>query len=303
MESLSRDLQKLSVSSSDAKVLLPVNKKTGLKRDTIDKFYTKENIVKECISNIQNHINISKRDVLLEPSAGNGRFLTQLKQKFPFCKIIGIDISPDIEEIQKQDFLTYSNNHENKNVHVIGNPPFGKQSSMAKQFIKKSCKFAKTICFILPKSFKKQSVQEQSFDKYFHLIYSKDLPENSFTIDDRECNVPCVFQIWIKKTTMRPVCEKIIENGYIFTKRNEAPDFSLRRVGVYAGKLSKDIVDKSVESHYFIKITGLEISKDVFFEKYNNEALYDRDNTVGPRSISKEEVKHVLNNIIENISK
>ena len=48
------------------------------------------------------------------------------------------------------------------NLHFIGNPPFGRQSSLAKKFIKHicSCDKTKTIAFILPKSFKKDSLKK-----------------------------------------------------------------------------------------------------------------------------------------------
>ena len=83
-------------------------------------------------------------------------------------------------------------------IHIIGNPPFGRQSSLARKFIKKSCDFCDTLSFILPKSFKKDSFQK-TFPLYFHLVYQVDLPEKSFQVNSKDYNVPCVFQIWIKR--------------------------------------------------------------------------------------------------------
>ena len=56
-------------------------------------------------------------------------------------------------------------------------------------------------------------------------------------------------------------------NGFKFVKKNENPDYSLRRVGVYAGNISKDIEDKSEQSQYFIKV---EQNSDLFVLKYQN---------------------------------
>ena len=47
-----------------------------------------------------------------------------------------------------------------KKIHIIGNPPFGRQSSLAIKFIKKSAEFCDSISFILPKSFKKDSLKK-----------------------------------------------------------------------------------------------------------------------------------------------
>jgi hypothetical protein len=64
---------------------------TGLRRDTIDKYYTKPNIAAQCISYIMQHIEISPQDTIIEPSAGNGAFLMSPPQpQLPhiFCVMI-----------------------------------------------------------------------------------------------------------------------------------------------------------------------------------------------------------------------
>ena len=52
----------------------------GLQRNTIDKFYTKSSIVKLCIQNIKQYISIdTEKDLIIEPSAGNGSFIPYIK--------------------------------------------------------------------------------------------------------------------------------------------------------------------------------------------------------------------------------
>lgn len=48
---------------------IPVQQK-GLKRNTIDKYYTKKTIVNQCTSAIKQYINIEPNDLIIEPSAG-----------------------------------------------------------------------------------------------------------------------------------------------------------------------------------------------------------------------------------------
>ena len=62
---------------------------------------------------------------------------------------------------------------------------------------------------------------------------------------------------------------------------------SFRRVGVYAGKFSENI-DKSSQSHYFIKFDNK--INDEIIEKMNNLKFNNKDNTVGAKSISKQEL-------------
>ena len=54
-------------------------KNTGLKRKTIDKFYTSPHIVNECLNLIKQKINIQETDLCIEPSAGNGSFINGIK--------------------------------------------------------------------------------------------------------------------------------------------------------------------------------------------------------------------------------
>ena len=226
----------------------------GLKRNTIDKYYTKKNIVEECISLIKDNIDISNKDLIIEPSAGNGSFIDfimSLSKNYLFY-----DIEPDNSKIIKQDFLLLdTKNFQQKKIHIIGNPPFGRQSSQARKFIKKSCKFCDTLSFILPKSFKKESLKK-TFPLNFHLKYQWDLPKNSFLVDNIEHDVPCVFQIWTKEEFERKTKPSLKPINFKFVNKSENPEISFRRVGVNAGKISEDINNKSEQSHYFIKFTN-----------------------------------------------
>ena len=86
-----------------------MEKVSGLKRDTIDKFYTNIDIVELCMKNITKILNINKQtDIIIEPSAGEGVFIKFLKN---ICEnILCYDIEPsykyyDEKTIITQDFL------------------------------------------------------------------------------------------------------------------------------------------------------------------------------------------------------
>ena len=270
-----------------------MNQDTGLKRNLIDKFYTKKHIVDLCCDKILESIDISEDDIIIEPSAGNGSFIEKIKQ---LCKQpLFFDIRPEHDEIIEQDYLDLDYNKlKSQKIHIIGNPPFGRQSNLAIKFIKYSSKFCNSISFILPKSFKKDSMKRH-FDSKFHNIVDMDLPENSFTINDKDYDVRCVFQIWIKKQVDRPIKQKIKPKGYIFVKKNDNPDISIRRVGVYAGKIDKEIESKNIQSHYFVKFKQ-NISDNMIDDLDIKSANY----TVGPKSISKEEIISELNFRLSN---
>lgn len=269
---------------------------TGLKRNPIDKYYTKPKVVKQCIEYVSEYVGISDRHLVVEPSAGNGSFIEEIKllsQNYKFY-----DLEPEHQDIIKQDFLELDFTEmtkDYKKIHIIGNPPFGRQASLARKFIKKCCLFAKSISFILPKSFKKDSMHK-CFDNYYHLAFEVDLDDNSFLVNGLDCDVPCVFQIWKLKKKPRKEVETPDPVNFKFVKKEENPDISFRRVGVYAGAITKDITDKSTQSHYFIKFINSKKIDDNL-EKLKS-VKFDFNNTVGAKSISKPELIYQFNKFL-----
>ena len=106
-----------------------------------------------------------------------------------------------------------------------------------------------------------------------------------------------MFQIWEKKSDERIKKEKLNPVNFKFVNKTEPHDISFRRVGVYAGKIDTQTADKSIQSHYFIKFTK-KINKELFNALIN--ITFDTDNTVGPKSISKQELIEKFNPILQN---
>jgi len=279
-----------------------MNNKTGLKRNTIDKFYTKPEIVTKCLEEFKKLKINNVTDVVIEPSAGNGSFTSQLVE----YNSISYDIAPEGAGIVEQDFLKL-NLTEGFQIplHFIGNPPFGRQSSIAKKFIKHICKCDKTksFGFILPKSFKKESMQ-RCIPLDFHLISQIEIEKDGFLVNGDDHDVPCIFQVWERKEENRYVSPKLEPKGYSFVKTKMEATFALRRVGVYAGKMIDMLQDGidfnklSDQSHYYILVKGMTYKeRDEFREKYYDRIKWNHDNTVGPKSIGKQEFIKELNKL------
>jgi len=292
------DSNNMEVSEQQIITKMENTQSKGLKRNTIDKYYTKAGVVDLCIDIVKKHIEIKEDDLIIEPSAGNGAFIAGIKSLTNNYRFY--DLEPENEEIIQQDYLqlNYDNIKTNYgNIHVIGNPPFGRQSSFAIQFIKKSCKFCDSVSLILPKSFKKDSLR-RSFPISFHLVCEIDLPDKSFLVDGNEHDVPCIFQVWVKKTYNRDINKKLEPLQFKFVEKTDTPDVSFRRVGVNAGTIDTHIDEKSVQSHYFITFTnGKPINENM--NKLSTIA-FDFNNTVGPKSISKQELIAKFNVLLQD---
>ena len=260
-----------------------------------DKFYTKVEIVKKFILIIKKKIKIDKkRDLIIEPSCGNGVFIDDIKRLSD--NYLFYDILPENKLIIKKDYLKLDlNNLKNKfkKIHIIGNPPFGRQSSLALKFIKHSSKYCSSISFILPKSFLKESLKDRVPLDFF-CIYEKEVPKNSFLLEEKDYDVPCIYQIWVKKKGLKRVISDREEPlGYRFVKKEESPDISIRRVGSKTGEMSFDVENKNKNTHYFLKVEENNLDKIV--DKMSRMEFKESDNTVGPKSISKRELIRKLN--------
>lgn len=168
-----------------------------IREQGLDKFYTIPKISKKCIESVGLIYDWSKWELVVEPSAGNGSFLNII----PSDKKIGIDISPENQDIIKQDFFTYKPLSSIKDILVIGNPPFGKVSSLAIKFFNHASNWATVIAFIIPRTFRRISVHNR-LNQNFHLVFDEDIPTNpcSFT---PKMMVKCCFQIWEKREEKR----------------------------------------------------------------------------------------------------
>lgn len=264
---------------------------TGLNRvNILDKYYTKPTIASMLVLKIKNTVKINKNDSIIEPSAGSGSFIPFLENVTTNVRFY--DIEPDHKLIKKQNFLEMNTSRLGKDnkIHIIGNPPYGRQSKLAKAFIKKAVLFADSISFILPLSFKKTSLHK-TFPLNWHLKLEYDLPFNSFTVNDNELDVPSVFQIWIKEGTPRKVPNDLVPVGFNFVSKDDNPNFSIRRIGFYAGRVDMNTINKSKESHYFIKLND---NNDTHIYNVFDKLRFSHNNTVGPRSISKQEFLNKL---------
>lgn len=189
----------------------------------LDKFYTPIKVAKYCISLVPN---LSQYDLIVEPSAGIGSFSQQLH-----C--LAYDIEPGKENIIQQDWLALTSLPKNQHCLIIGNPPFGPRSSMAKQFIKHSQKLgAETIAFILPNTFSKLSNQSLSlFPQNWSLIVEQSLENSTFILPDgKQYFVPCSFYIWTNQPSeinLRQIKEPNNEDFCFLPRESQEADFSI----------------------------------------------------------------------------
>ena len=246
-----------------------------MKRDLdSEQFFTSPENVDFCMSKLGD---LSGFTSIIEPSAGDGAFSKRVKN----C--IAMDLHPMSPEIKEQDFLQYNPGLKTlgKNVLTFGNPPFGRQSSLAIKFINHEATYSNVIAFVLAKSFKKESMINR-LNKHVFLRDVYDLPSNSFYFGNENFDIPCAFFIFDVKEIERPPVKVYKTDDFVFLKSIDGADNSIRRVGFYAGKVED--LNVSSSSHYYVAW------KDPDAKQIFTQISFEHNNTVGARSLSKNEI-------------
>lgn len=242
-------------------------------RDILDRFYTPVSTAQKCIEIIP----MDDYDIIVEPSAGAGSFSDLLPEPR-----IALDISPQSANIEQGDWMQFSlsaTRNENNRLLVIGNPPFGERSSIAKQFIQHAVELdADTIAFILPDTFAKRTNQ-RCFPDDWRLVEIMPLTREECTFllfsdaetESQDIFIPCSFFVWTKLVDYLPGVDlrdaKVPQPPqFSYLKRgDETADFS---VNGNNGK-TKDLheITNSKSEHY------IRVSHD--YDVANIRAVFD----------------------------
>ena len=167
----------------------------------LDQFYTNPKIAKRFVEKIDEIYDLSSYDYVIEPSMGEGFIYDMLSPE----NRIGLYIEKNHPDCLEGDFLEWSPEKSGieyeplfgvrPNIIFVGNPPFGKNSSLAIEFFEHSAKYSDDICFIIPRTWEKFSIHNR-LPSDFGLYYEAILPEYAFIFNDKPYPVRCVAQCW-----------------------------------------------------------------------------------------------------------
>jgi len=277
---------------------------TEVRAAGLDKFYTLPAVSEKCLASVGALYSWTEWDVVIEPSAGDGSFFSMI----PTTKKIGFDISPEHEAVVEQDYLTYEGPQTTGRVLVVGNPPFGRVSSLAIKFFNQSAKWANVIAFIIPRTFRRVSVQNR-LNPNFHLVFDEELPTEPCCFAP-PMTAKCCFQIWERREECRKMVElptthedwEFVGLGPKDAAGQPTPpkgaDFALRAYGGRCG----EIVDTGLEalrpkSWHWIKAVA---AKDVLVARFKALDYSMSTDTARQNSIGRGDLVWLYSNASRN---
>lgn len=270
---------------------------SAIRQQGLDKFYTLPSVAKNCIDRVGSLYEWGGWDWILEPSAGNGTFFSQL----PSQKI-GIDIAPECSGVLKKDFFEYEF-PRGKGI-VIGNPPFGRVSSLAVKFFNHAATRATVIAFIVPRTFRRVSIQSK-LNKHFWLVEDTDIPTSPCAFSP-PMSAKCCFQIWERRSSCREI-EKLptthedwdfLAMGELDTRGQPTPpsgaDFAIRAYGGKCGEIrTRDLHELRPKSWHWIKAR---IPTDILKQTFESLDYAIGNDTARQNSIGRAELVRLYSN-------
>ena len=270
-------------------------KKQGNRRKTgKEQYYTLPEIAEKCTDEVLGLVGTHR--TFLEPCGGEGTFIESLIGRGVNEKnIVSFDIEPKHTLVIKKDFLTTTNFDLgfSTNLVTITNPPFGRANSLSKKFFNHCAEFSEYICFIVPKSWRKWSVQN-SLNLNFHLKKDLDLPPVCFysaagdSFEGESLN--CVFQIWQRSKTARKI-KKVADHGLIEKTTPKEADVALTIFGWSCGKLLKEFDRNKNTTLMFLKVKNKKVIKAleaVDYSRFSKNVAYTQ-------ALSIQEINYLLN--------
>ncbi len=265
----------------------------------LDQFYTDPDLARQYAEQVIAAYG-STVDCFVEPSAGTGAFVEPLRAAGK--PVIALDIAPQANAIQQGDFLRDDWWPASGKVAVVGNPPFGKNSSLAVKFFNRAAELerAAVIAFIVPRTFRKHSIHRR-LNPYFTPVADEEVPDYAFVKDGKPHDVPCAWQVWERRPYPRPDhATPDISHIVRYVADPQSGDFAVRRVGFYAGQVKEppewELAQLSPSTHYFMQSVRADAKELLRGIDWSDVCRA----TAGSRSLSKHEMAVKLNEVTFN---
>lgn len=263
----------------------------------LDQFYTDSLLASQLTHRLVGYLRESQASLaspvlFLEPSAGEGVFLEALWKEDATLAAYGCDLDPKHPCVVRGNFFQWVQPAPGSWV-VFGNPPFGKNATLAVQFFNHAATFAEVIAFIVPRTFEKKSLKNR-LSPAFDLVDEVAIAPLSFHFEGERVAVPCVFQIWHRlpsSQTRSRLPTLSSHRDFTFQKHPAGAAFAFQRVGAAAGRTKPlDAPHVAPPSHYFMVpregLSGEELRRRL--DAIDWQPIKER--TAGNPSISKSEL-------------
>ena len=258
-----------------------------------EQFYTPKGVAMSIFATVSSLIPHFQELPFLEPAGGTGTIIEAALQ-CGISSVISFDIEPLHPAVRQGDFLEQQLSITN--ALTVSNPPFGRNNALAIPFFNHAAKFSEYIVLIVPRSWRKWSVQNR-LDPHFHLIQDDDLTTNyvnRFGEDEHAKNrLRTCVQYWKRAEVLRPIIH-VRDMGIISRCSPAEADASMTIFGYGCGTLKLDFEPVKNTTQMFIKFGHPRAQEAIENSDFSRFYL----NTAYTEALSMAEINYVLNTYI-----
>lgn len=214
--------------------------------------------------------------VWLEPAGGTGSFVAAATDA-GVQHIISFDIEPHHEQVRRGDFLVQR--LDLQGAVAVSNPPFGRNNALSIPFFNKCAEYCDYIAFIVPRSWRKWSVQNR-LDRHFHLLSDVDLSINYVDLAGQDVyaknNLRTCVQIWERRKEPRGLI-RVLDRDVIRKCRVGDADVALTIFGYGCGRVVQKFPRRTVSTQMYLRLVhprALEALRSVDFSRFYNNVAY-----------------------------
>lgn len=255
-----------------------------------EQYYTPTGLANELVLTTLATIPKANSRTFLEPAGGTGSFVDALRNS-GISNLVALDKYPKHEAVLRQDFLDWQ--PSGSNFVTISNPPFGRNNALSVPFFNKAADFSDYIAFLVPRSWRKWSVQNR-LDLRFHLVLDHEVrvqyeDENGEKIAKQNDLRTC-FQIWEKQETLRAKVQ-VPDNRLIAKSTPAEADLAIRVFGYGCGSVMEDFPRVENTTLMFLRILDNRVKRVIKGLDYERFAI----NTAYTKALSFQEINFLLN--------
>jgi len=259
-----------------------------------EQYYTPTETALEIFDGIRGIMPDFKKRVFLEPAGGTGSFINAAIAA-GFSTIVSYDIEPLHPKVKLGNFL--EQNLEISGAITATNPPFGRCNSLSIPFFNHAAKYSDLIVFIVPRSWRKWSVQNK-LNRNFHLVRDDDLTINYVDAKGehnyQKNNLRTCIQYWKRDDSLLRPLYSVQDMGVITKCSFEDAEVSLTIFGYSCGTVKTEFPRKKNTTQMFLKLNhplALEALENVDFSRFFNHTAYTE-------ALSIKEINYLLNEYI-----
>lgn len=297
MRDLDKEITLLDFEEAEEPNLQEAAKKVKLGNTRVtgkEQYYTPDDTAEEVFKNLVALVPDLSSRTFIEPAGGTGAFINAAL-KTGITEIISFDIEPHHPRVLKGDFLLQSISAVD--AITVTNPPFGRNNSLSVPFFNHSAKNSEYIVFIVPRSWRKWTVQNK-LDRRFELVRDDDLDINYVDVNGdhgyKKNNLRTCIQYWKRSPDKLRQIYGVHDMGVIKKCSYDEADVSLTIFGYSCGSLKTEFPRKPNTTQMFLKLNhpkALEALQNVDFSRFFNHTAYTE-------ALSIVEINFLLNEYI-----